>query len=165
MLEKNLISVKSQCINNPQLKEEKMNTQMSILSTKSRIVIGQSDNQPDSRLGSSMVTLLWSDARLADGFLTQKKGWEIKVAKALNVEAGEITGVVSAMGRETLAKMVAENPAGAPPSMGDPKRDTKLDYMLGSSQCSSYACQSSSCQSSGCSSYGCSSRSCVNYTM
>src|ERR1700761_5986118 len=77
---------------------------------------GSSNGNIDTSLIPQIVSMLWSNARLARDFAEKRGGWESNMAQALSATPADIKSAVSGFGREAIQTLVDNNPAGRPPA-------------------------------------------------
>ncbi len=139
---------------------------MTLVGECSRNVLGRQPTEADRQLAGSLVAALWSDAKLADDFVSGKKGWEKALSTALSVGINDVRNIVGRIGRDSILQTVAEHPTGLPPSrIKTPTGPAIVHAMPQSTACQTYGCQTYGCQTSGCQTYGCSSNHCINFDM
>ena len=78
-----------------------------------------------SGLVPKIMDKMWSDPRLTDAFLNNRKGWQVDLASVLSISSDDVERTIDAFGVKTLKQMISNHPAGISPAVvaGKPSRD------------------------------------------
>ena len=88
---------------------------------KTKSVLTSQDKQPQTdrhqmSLITQIVNEMWSEPRLADAFMKDRKGWQKDLASNLSVSSDDINRAVGTFGAKKFKDMVSNHPAGTSPA-------------------------------------------------